>query len=261
MTRHHRQQSVVIGTGMLTGCLLMWHATRPTAPSNAELARPEGLVQRWTAQGEHVLALDQRTQATAGLLVASLASSAYSPTVQAQGVVLEPADAAGGQPDARIELFLPARAEPSPAPSRVAVRAPDGTQALAERLAQDPRSPAAGAIHRLLYVVRNSGETFAPGTSVEVCLPAGLERSGVIVPESAVVWSEGKAWIYLQQPREPAREAADADQTGAPGQAPFVRREIPTDLPVPHGWFVSGLPPETRVVVSGAQLLLSAEFE
>ena len=72
------------------------------------------------------------------------------------------------------------------------------------------------------------------------------------MPDSAVVWWEGQAWIY----RQPAAESPspEADQ--------FVRRHIPTDAPLASGWFISKAEStDEPVVTAGAQLLLSEEFK
>lgn len=83
-----------------------------------------------------------------------------------------------------------------------------------------------------------------PGMTITVHLPAGPENQGALIPESAVVWWEGKAWIYVQK-----------DQTH------FIRREISTGMPSPGGWFLAGeSAPGDSIVVQGAQLLLSEEF-
>jgi hypothetical protein len=64
------------------------------------------------------------------------------------------------------------------------------------------------------------------------------------VPESAVVWLQGKAWVYLRT-----------------GPETFVRREVTPDLAGPDGgYIVSGLAADTQVAVRGAQMLLSEEF-
>jgi hypothetical protein len=67
---------------------------------------------------------------------------------------------------------------------------------------------------------------------------------GLIVPTPAVVWSEGKAWVYQQT-------ATDR----------FARRAVPTDIPVKRGFFVTeGFSPGDKLVVQGAQALLSEEL-
>jgi len=66
----------------------------------------------------------------------------------------------------------------------------------------------------------------------------------VIVPPDAVLRYEGKGWIYVQT----------ADNQ-------FLRTEIPLDRLTDNGWFVSGdLTATNRVVISGAQTVLSAEM-
>lgn len=81
-----------------------------------------------------------------------------------------------------------------------------------------------------------------PGMALTARIAQGASRSGVIVPREAVVWSDGRAWIYVER-------AANR----------FARTEIDTGSPASNGYFVTTLAPGTRVVVSGAQQLLSEE--
>ena len=63
--------------------------------------------------------------------------------------------------------------------------------------------------------------------------------------ENPFVRLSGKAYVYVQT---------------ANGQ--FTRREIRTDSPVSAGYFIGNqLAPGTRIVVAGAQTLLSEEFK
>ena len=69
--------------------------------------------------------------------------------------------------------------------------------------------------------------------------------TGVVVPRTAVVYAEGKTWAYVQT-------RADT----------FMRREVHLDHLTQDGWFVtSGLAASERVVVTGAQILLSEELK
>ena len=87
-------------------------------------------------------------------------------------------------------------------------------------------------------------KSLLPGMNVAAFLSVGPKREGTMIPASAVVWWQGKGWIYLQE-----------------GPVRFFRRDIATDAPVGGGWFVtSRFAPEDRLVVTGAQLLLSEEF-
>jgi hypothetical protein len=75
-------------------------------------------------------------------------------------------------------------------------------------------------------------------------LPVGKHLRGVLIPQSAVVWSQGEARVYEQV---------------SPGR--FVREAAPTDIPLPSGYFAArSFTPQTALVVRGAQFLLSEEF-
>ena len=83
-----------------------------------------------------------------------------------------------------------------------------------------------------------------PGMNVLAFLPSGKSIEGVAVPASAVVWSQGRAWIYRR--------------TGA---SSFTRTAIATDLPAPDGGYIANnVPKDAEIVTQGAQLLLSEEF-
>jgi hypothetical protein len=75
-------------------------------------------------------------------------------------------------------------------------------------------------------------------------LPVGSSLKGVVIPASAIVWSEGKAWVYSQV--SPER---------------FSRTPVSTDLPVEDGFFaVQGFSAGDKIVTVGAQALLSEEM-
>ena len=83
-----------------------------------------------------------------------------------------------------------------------------------------------------------------PGMNVTAYLAAGPKLEGMVVPSSAVVWVKGAAWVYVQKPGDR-----------------FVRQRVLVDNPVKGGFFVQkGLSPKVRIVVQGAQQLLSEEF-
>jgi hypothetical protein len=85
-----------------------------------------------------------------------------------------------------------------------------------------------------------------PGTAVSANLPASTKaEQGVMVPRSAVVRYAGKEWVYC---------ALDGGR--------FVRREIMPAEATARGYFVTtSLAPGMRVVVTGAQTLLSQELK
>lgn len=72
----------------------------------------------------------------------------------------------------------------------------------------------------------------------------GATLGGVFVPLSAVVWQDGKPWVYRR---------VGADQ--------FARVEITGQRDYSGGWFVAqGLAAGEAIVVTGGQMLLSEEF-
>jgi multidrug efflux pump subunit AcrA (membrane-fusion protein) len=111
---------------------------------------------------------------------------------------------------------------------------------LGRAAATDPQTQGAG----FLFLVTNAPAFLRPGLAVtgDLQLP-GKPWHGVIVPDDAVVRSDNRAWIYIQA-----------------GSTNFVRREIRVDQRTPAGWFATNtVSPGDRVVVTGAQMLLSEE--
>jgi hypothetical protein len=83
-----------------------------------------------------------------------------------------------------------------------------------------------------------------PGMNLLAFLPSGRTVEGVIIPESAIVWWQDRAWVYRRT-----------------GTNSFTRIEIETNLPVPGGGYVvKEAANKTEIVTQGAQLLLSEEF-
>jgi len=95
-----------------------------------------------------------------------------------------------------------------------------------------------------LLVATNATVRLAPGLALTGFLQLpGAPLHGVVVPKAAIVRAADRAWVYLQM-----------DDTT------FQRRELALDRPVAGGWFVTGgLAPNDRLVVTGAQTLLSEE--
>ncbi len=84
----------------------------------------------------------------------------------------------------------------------------------------------------------------APGLNLVARLSIGSPLRGVVIPASAVVWSEGKAWVYMQ-----------VSPDG------FTRSAMATDVPVDDGFFAGGgFSSGDKIVTVGAQALLSEEM-
>ncbi len=146
------------------------------------------------------------------------------------------------QRDALVQVTLPAEASFN-APRSVAIQNLDGSKIDATLVSVFPRVDPRVQGRNFLYVMPSRSPA-APDTNLIAQVSVGSEMKGVVVPTSAVVWSEGRAWVY--------------QQTGA---SQFTRRPVPTGLPLANGYFVSqGLPTADKVVIVGAQALLSEEF-
>jgi hypothetical protein len=91
----------------------------------------------------------------------------------------------------------------------------------------------------------NSG--VLPGMNVRAFLANGPPVDGLIVPNSAIVWWAGHAWVYRQL-----------------SETTFSRIAIPTDMPAEKGTGyvipASIFAPDEKIVLTAAQLLLSEEF-
>ncbi len=83
-----------------------------------------------------------------------------------------------------------------------------------------------------------------PGMNVLAFLPTGRSLDGAVVPASAIVWWQDRAWAYRRT-----------------GPDTFTRAAIATDLPAEGGgYIVKDMPSDAQIVTGGAQLLLSEEF-
>ena len=130
------------------------------------------------------------------------------------------------------------------APATLSLSAP-GNQMIRARLVSPlPQVNAQIQGISFLYLVPDR-PGMAVGMNLAVLVPVGKPLKGVVVPESAIVWWQGKAWAY--------------EETSA---NTFTRREVPTNNPVNSGYFVPGaeFTPTTKLVNAGAQALLSEEF-
>ncbi len=128
-------------------------------------------------------------------------------------------------------------------PKTVSIQSPSGKIQRADFVSAYPAVDPRIQSPTFLYLAQSAPD-LVPGMTLTVLLPTGPSLRGVIVPNNAIVWWQGKAWAYNQT---------------APER--FARREVSTEIPVLNGWFVSaGFAPGDKAVVRGAQQLLSEEF-
>jgi hypothetical protein len=148
------------------------------------------------------------------------------------------------QEDLLVQITLPSGERIEPIPETVAIEAAPGLSALAKLISPAPRTDPLLQGISYFYLAPAQPTGLLPGMNVIAYMPVGSEVKGVLVPASAVVWWQGKAWAY---------ERKDGGQ--------FARREVPTEDSIAGGYFVSkGFKPGDQIVVRGAQLLLSEEF-
>ena len=130
----------------------------------------------------------------------------------------------------------------SEAPARMQITANDNRRLPAYLVSPSPQSDP--AIQGSAFIYRVSAP-IATGTAIVAYLPAaGQTTRGTIIPDGAVVWYGGQPWAYLQ---------IHSDR--------FGRYPLAQKAHMPGGFLVAqGFKPGDRVVVSGAQLLLSEEL-
>ncbi len=88
-----------------------------------------------------------------------------------------------------------------------------------------------------------AGPGLRPGDRARLTADIGSERTGVIVPSSAIVVFASQSWCYVET-----------------GPQEFKREPVSLEFPLAEGYLVAeGFAPGTKVVVRGASTLLSRE--
>jgi hypothetical protein len=145
---------------------------------------------------------------------------------------------------ARVDLPLSQSLRTPPTGGRLAaLTAPESfaeAQYLGPAPSADPQMQAQGFLFLL------DSNPLPPGAGVVAWLSIpGAEQFGVMVPRAALLRHEGGVFVYLQI-----------------GDDTFQRKEVKLERPATDGWFVAeGLKPRDKVVVVGAQQLLSEELK
>lgn len=127
-------------------------------------------------------------------------------------------------------------------PSVAHLTLPQGGRLEARTVSPSPQADAQFQT-RTFFALTPANPQLLPGMTIPARFPTGQPIQGVEVPTSAIVRWNGISYVYVE--------------TGA-GQ--FSRRAVSTDLPSSNGWIDAKLPPGTRAVIAGAQLLLSEEL-
>jgi multidrug efflux pump subunit AcrA (membrane-fusion protein) len=145
--------------------------------------------------------------------------------------------------DVLLQVTLPPGETLDEPPKNAAVQTGSVTQVPIHYVSAAPRTDA--RIQGVsFYYTAPADKGLLPNMNVTVLLPSNKSGEGKLVPASAVVWSEGKAWGYFRT-----------------GLETFARREIPTSSPAPDGgYIVNGIPDNAELVQLGTQMLLSEEY-
>jgi hypothetical protein len=146
--------------------------------------------------------------------------------------------------DLLIQVTLSPDLAATTAPATGSVQTSDGRLIDATLVSAAPRTDPKIQGPSFLYFVTAQATNLLPGMNVTALLPVGEALQGVIVPTSAVVWFQGKAWAYVQI--MPDR---------------FARREVTMEQPTLVGWFQrKRFSAGEALVIRGPQVLLSEEF-
>ena len=144
----------------------------------------------------------------------------------------------------RIDLPAGQVLNAPPSSARIVAASSGNTSAWAKLLGPAPNADPQMQGQGFLFLMKTSSLRLVPGMAVGGYLQLQREPlDGFTIPDSAVVRHTGRGWVYVQ--------------TGADT---FARREIALDHRTEAGWFVrAGVAADERVVVQGAQALLSEE--
>lgn len=147
--------------------------------------------------------------------------------------------------DSLLLVMLPADASLSEEVSFIRI-ARDGSRKRARKayfvspaLVTDPQIQGAS------YFFKTATGKLRTGMRLDAWIPQGKDPlEGVFIPEQAIVWSSGQPWVYVQ---------LDDDI--------YQRRAIQSGVTTAGGLFLEqGIDAGERLVIQGAQMLLSEEF-
>jgi hypothetical protein len=147
--------------------------------------------------------------------------------------------------DVLVRIDLPAGAALPSEPASAQLKSLRGETAPAQFLSRAPSTAPQTQGQGFLFLMKNSLR-LAPGAAVTGDLALrDAPVPGLIVPRSAVLRHQERTWVYV----EVAPHA-------------FQRRPVELTVPANSGWLVrEGLNAGDRILVSGAQVLLSDELK
>lgn len=148
---------------------------------------------------------------------------------------------------ARVDVPVGEHVPPAVPTARiVAVGFYEDTPVLADRVGVAATADPAAQGQSFVFRLRETRLPLRPGLAVtaRIAIP-GSRRQGILIPSTAIVRLGGKPYVYVQT-------AANE----------FVRKEVTLDQPTEAGFLSTRtVSAGDRVVIQGAQLLLSEEFK
>jgi hypothetical protein len=144
---------------------------------------------------------------------------------------------------ARVDVPASEKIEGTPTAARLALLSAQETPMEAELLGSAPAADPQTLGRGFLFLVKARALPANAAVVAWLSMP-GEAAQGVIVPRDAIVRHAGEAFIYVQT----------ADEM-------FARQGVELEHPLERGWFTEGLKPGVKVVLTGAQQLLSEELK
>ena len=143
----------------------------------------------------------------------------------------------------RVDVSASDKLEGTPTAARLALlSAPDSpmeAEFVSTAITADPQTLGRG----FNFLVKGKALPANAAVTAWLTLP-GEKEKGVIVPRDAIVRHQGEAFVYVQTTEET-----------------FERFGIALHHPLAAGWFCDELKPGVKVVINGAQQLLSEELK
>jgi multidrug efflux system membrane fusion protein len=143
-----------------------------------------------------------------------------------------------------ILITVPTGTNLPQAPETAKIQTADGKILSAHFISISPKTnPSIQGVNYLYSAPAHA--SLSSGTNIVAHFLIGQKMEGVVIPDNAVVWWNGDAWIYV-------KTAEDE----------FHREMVSLTDRVAGGWFISeGAKPGDEIVIKGAQLLLSQELK
>ena len=133
---------------------------------------------------------------------------------------------------------------PGTPPSRIFVQAGDSrTEEVARLVSDAPGTDTSVQGRTYFYRMPSKNARIGMRLSVGIPSPGGAVR-GVFLPDSAIIWYLGRPWTYMEV-----------------SSGHFQRKELEGWIRVRKKWFSTGFGSRAKVVVEGAQLILSRELQ